>query len=74
MGFRRQTALAAQVCGYRNGHPEKLAITAFLSNWNIAPAVDDAQFSFVPPKGPRRSLSHNSKTGGQNAETTGGKS
>jgi hypothetical protein len=31
--------------------PEKLAITAFLSNWNTAPAVDDAQFTFVPPKG-----------------------
>jgi hypothetical protein len=31
--------------------PEKLAITAFLSNWNTAPAVDDAQFKFVPPKG-----------------------
>jgi len=31
--------------------PEKLAITTLLSNWNIAPAVDDAQFSFVPPKG-----------------------
>ncbi len=31
--------------------PEKLAITAFLNNWNLAPAVDDAQFKFVPPKG-----------------------
>jgi hypothetical protein len=31
--------------------PEKFAITAFLNNWNIAPAVDDAQFKFVPPKG-----------------------
>ena len=31
--------------------PSKLALTTFLSNWNIAPAVDDAQFKFVPPKG-----------------------
>jgi hypothetical protein len=31
--------------------PSKLAITTFLSNWNIAPAVDDALFKFVPPKG-----------------------
>jgi hypothetical protein len=31
--------------------PSKLAVTTFLSNWNIAPAVDDAQFKFVPPKG-----------------------
>jgi hypothetical protein len=33
--------------------PEKLAITTLLSNWNIAPAVDDAQFKFVPPNGTR---------------------
>jgi len=31
--------------------PSRLAITTFLSNWNIAPAVDDALFKFVPPKG-----------------------
>jgi hypothetical protein len=31
--------------------PSKLALTTFLSNWNIAPAVDDAQFKFMPPKG-----------------------
>lgn len=31
--------------------PEKLAITAFLSNWNTEPTVDDALFKFVPPKG-----------------------
>jgi len=31
--------------------PSKLALTTFLSNWNIAPAVDDAQFKFVAPKG-----------------------
>jgi hypothetical protein len=31
--------------------PEKLAISSLLNNWNIAPAVDDAQFKFVPPKG-----------------------
>ena len=31
--------------------PSMLAITTFLSNWNTAPAVDDAQFKFVPPKG-----------------------
>ena len=31
--------------------PSKLALATFLSNWNIAPAVDDAQFKFMPPKG-----------------------
>ena len=31
--------------------PSKLALTTFLSNWNTAPPVDDAQFKFVPPKG-----------------------
>lgn len=31
--------------------PSKLSITTFLREWNIAPAVDDAQFNFVPPQG-----------------------
>ncbi len=31
--------------------PEKLSITTFLTDWNDAPAVDDAQFVFVPPTG-----------------------
>ena len=31
--------------------PSMLSMTTFLSNWNIAPAVDDALFKFVPPKG-----------------------
>jgi len=49
------------------GTPEKLAITAFLSNWNIAPAVDDAQFKFVPPKGTQAvSFEQLEKTGGPN--------
>ena len=30
--------------------PALLSITTFLSDWNTAPAVDDAQFEFVPPK------------------------
>jgi hypothetical protein len=31
--------------------PAKLSITTFLSGWNMNPAVQDAQFKFVPPKG-----------------------
>jgi hypothetical protein len=31
--------------------PSRLSITTVFSNWNAAPAVDDAQFKFVPPKG-----------------------
>ena len=31
--------------------PEKLSITTFLTDWNDAPAVDDALFAFVPPAG-----------------------
>lgn len=31
--------------------PSLLSITTFLSDWNIAPAVDDARFNFLPPKG-----------------------
>ncbi len=31
--------------------PELLSITTFMSDWNVAPAVADAQFTFMPPKG-----------------------
>jgi hypothetical protein len=31
--------------------PAKLSITTFLSGWNMNPAVQDAQFKFVPTKG-----------------------
>ena len=31
--------------------PARLSITSVLSDWNEAPAVDDAQFAFVPPAG-----------------------
>jgi hypothetical protein len=31
--------------------PARLSITTVFSNWNTTPAVDDAQFKFVPPKG-----------------------
>jgi hypothetical protein len=49
------------------GTPSLLSITTFLSNWNSAPAVDDAQFSFVPPKGVQAvSFTQLEKTGGSN--------
>ena len=31
--------------------PELLSVTAVMSDWNVAPAVADARFTFVPPKG-----------------------
>lgn len=31
--------------------PTRLSISTFLSEWNVAPAADDAQFTFLPPKG-----------------------
>ena len=31
--------------------PELLSVTAFMSNWNVAPAVSDTLFTFVPPQG-----------------------
>ena len=31
--------------------PERLSVSTVLSDWNDGPAVDDAQFAFVPPKG-----------------------
>ncbi len=33
------------------GTPELLSITTLLSDWDVAPAVVDSQFTFVPPKG-----------------------
>lgn len=33
------------------GTPALLSITTRLSDWNASPAVDDAQFRFVPPQG-----------------------
>ena len=31
--------------------PALLSITTVISDWNVAPAVADAQFAFVPPQG-----------------------
>ncbi len=31
--------------------PTRLSFSAFMSNWNLAPAVPDTLFSFVPPQG-----------------------
>jgi hypothetical protein len=33
------------------GTPALLSITTVLSDWNLKPAVDDALFTFIPPKG-----------------------
>jgi len=33
------------------GTPHLLSITSVMSDWNTAPAVADARFTFVPPKG-----------------------
>jgi len=33
------------------GTPELLSITTVMSNWNVAPIVEDNRFTFVPPKG-----------------------
>ena len=31
--------------------PTRLSISTFMSEWDVEPVVDDAQFTFVPPKG-----------------------
>jgi len=47
------------------GTPALLSISTVLRDWNIAPAVDDAQFKFVPPKGAKAiSFTQLEKTGG----------
>lgn len=33
------------------GTPSLLSIVTIISNWNVSPAVTDAMFTFVPPKG-----------------------
>jgi len=33
------------------GTPELLSVTTVMSDWNVAPAVDDASFTFTPPQG-----------------------
>ena len=33
------------------GIPGRLSVTTVMSDWNVAPAVDDARFTFVPPRG-----------------------
>jgi hypothetical protein len=33
------------------GTPGLISITTVMSEWNVAPAVADARFGFVPPKG-----------------------
>jgi len=43
--------------------PSKSSITTFLSGWNISSAVDDARFSFAPPKGAKAIPMPNESTG-----------
>jgi len=34
--------------------PARVSITTVMSDWNVAPAVADARFTFVPPQGAKR--------------------
>ncbi len=36
------------------GTPARLSVVTVMSNWNVAPAVADAQFTFVPPQGAKK--------------------
>jgi hypothetical protein len=36
------------------GTPALMSITTVMSNWNVAPAVADSRFNFVPPQGVKR--------------------
>lgn len=36
------------------GTPARLSVTTVMSDWNVAPAVSDARFTFVPPQGARK--------------------
>jgi hypothetical protein len=48
---RRLAAVAARYTVTDTSTPALLSITTLLSNWKELPAVDDAMFRFVPPKG-----------------------
>jgi len=57
--------LPARYIVTETGTPALLSISTVLRDWNIAPAVDDAQFKFVPPKGAKAiSFTQLEKTGG----------
>ena len=43
--------LPARYIVTETGTPALLSITTVLRDWNLAPAVDEARFNFVPPKG-----------------------
>ena len=36
------------------GTPALLSVSTVMSNWNVAPAVPDSRFNFVPPQGAKR--------------------
>ena len=36
------------------GSPARLSLTTVMSDWNVAPAVADARFTFAPPQGTKR--------------------
>lgn len=46
------------------GTPELLSITTVMSDWNVAPAVTDSGFAFVPPQGVKRITFMPLETGG----------
>jgi hypothetical protein len=59
--------LPARYIVTETGTPALLSISTVLRDWNLAPAVDDARFSFVPPKGAKAiSFTQLEKTGGSN--------
>jgi hypothetical protein len=36
------------------GIPGNLSVTTVMSNWNVAPGLDDARFNFVAPQGVKK--------------------
>ena len=51
MGRRQRKAAAVKYVVTDTGTPALLSITTVMSDWNVAPAVADARFTFVPPQG-----------------------
>ena len=67
------SAVAVQVCRHRHRNPRAVDRHASLSDWNVAPAVADAQFTFCPPQGDQDDLLHATGTQRAGPLTPGGR-
>ena len=73
--FQVWIAAAGQPLPYKyvvtdTGTPARISITTVMSDWNVAPAVPDARFTFVPPAGAKPIIFMHSKQTADSAADT----